>query len=142
MSISPSIHITVDAVIISTKTQPFNIVLIKRKKDPFKNQWALPGGFVEKLELVARGCQRELEEETGLDIDLDDFQFLKYYDAIKRDPRSRTITFAFIAELKHKPEIKGKDDAMEAAWFPVDHLPELAFDHSEIIEDALNHLNY
>ncbi|SDG83088.1 NUDIX domain-containing protein [Psychroflexus sediminis] len=138
MSYSPSIFITVDAVVISKEDQHNFVLLIKRKNEPFKNQWAFPGGFVEKEELVQRACQRELKEETGLGINEKDLSFLDYYDQIGRDPRSRTITFAFTAFIDSRTEVKGDDDAAEARWFDAQHLPKLAFDHSEIIRDALH----
>lgn len=138
MPYSPSIFITVDAVVISKEEQHRFVLLIKRKNEPYKNQWAFPGGFVEKDELVKRACQRELHEETGLDIDEKDLSFLDYYDQIDRDPRSRTISFAFTAVTPARAEVKGDDDAEEARWFDVQDLPKLAFDHSEMIRDALH----
>lgn len=141
MPYSPSIFITVDAVVICKESQQYFVLLIKRKNDPYKNKWALPGGFIEKDELVKNACQRELKEETGLDLDESDIEFLDYYDQIGRDPRSRTVTFAFIAEIDKRMEVKGSDDAVEAFWFDFQNLPALAFDHSEIIQDALNRNN-
>lgn len=138
MSISQSIFITVDAVIFLKEDKRKSLLLIKRKNKPYKEQWALPGGFVEDEERVAYACQRELNEETGLDLNLDEFTFVNYFDAPKRDPRSRTITFVFKAEINQRKEIKGNDDAAEARWFDVDNLPKLAFDHSEIIQKALS----
>lgn len=138
MSYSPSIFITVDAVVILKEEQHNFVLLIKRKNEPYKNQWALPGGFVEKDELVKTACQRELNEETGLDLDESVLEFLDYYDQIGRDPRSRTVTFAFIAEIDKRSDVKGSDDADEALWFDLKNLPTLAFDHSEIIQHALN----
>lgn len=137
MSILQPINITVDAVIFSKENQELNLLLIKRKNEPFKNHWALPGGFVNADELVVKACQRELKEETHLDLNSDQMKFLGYYDKQDRDPRSRTITFAFLAVIDYKIKVEADDDAGEARWFNFQDLPELAFDHYEIIEDAL-----
>lgn len=136
MSINQSIYVTVDALVFLKQEQSRFILLIKRKNEPFKNLWALPGGFVEDGELVVNACQRELQEETGLNINSSQLEFSKYYDKQGRDPRSRTITFAFTAEINEKMEVKGNDDAVEARWFNLQNLPKLAFDHTDIIQDA------
>lgn len=132
-----SIHITVDIVVFYKKRQKTFILLIKRKNDPFKDSWAFPGGFVDNNELVINAGKRELKEETGLDLNIDAFKFLNYYDALDRDPRSRTVSFAFLAETDEQKEVKGNDDAQDAKWFPLEKLPKLAFDHSEILQDAI-----
>ncbi|MFD0931178.1 NUDIX domain-containing protein [Psychroflexus salinarum] len=138
MSKLQSISVTVDAVIFFKEEQERFLLLIKRKRDPFKNHWALPGGFIDADELVINACQRELKEETNLDLSLDQFRFLSFYDKPNRDPRSRTITFAFVAEIENRIEVKGDDDADEAKWFNIQNLPKLAFDHLKIIKDAQN----
>lgn len=142
MGFTPKIHLTTDAIVIAKVGHQLDVLLIKRKQNPFQNQWALPGGFLEESELVVNACQRELQEETGLYIDQNHFKFVNYYDALKRDPRSRTISFAFAVQLEDKPKVKGNDDAAEAVWFSIGDLPQLAFDHSEIIKDALNTLKH
>lgn len=136
MSIQQSIYNTVDAVIFLKENNQLFILLIRRKNEPYKDHWALPGGFVDTNELVVEACKRELKEETGLDLKSEDLHFSNYYDKIDRDPRSRTITFAFTAYIDKRKEVKGDDDAVEAKWFEVQDLPKLAFDHFEIIEDA------
>ena len=138
MSIKQKIYITVDALVLFKQKHQQFLLLIKRKNNPFKNQWALPGGFVDNDELVVNACQRELKEETGLDLNVNNFHFLDYYDQPDRDPRSRTVTFAFIVYIEHKIEVEGNDDAVEACWFDLNDLPELAFDHSKIIKATLN----
>lgn len=139
MPISQSIHITADALVFLKEEQQRFILLIKRKNDPYKEDWALPGGFVDDDELVINACQRELKEETSLDLAVEKFRFLNYYDSPQRDPRSRTITFAFTTEIDKRIGVKGNDDADEAQWFNLENLPKLAFDHSEIIQDGLKH---
>ncbi len=127
------IAVTVDAVVLNNQNNKPKVLLIKRKNDPFKNKWAIPGGFLEKDENLEYGAKRELEEETGLKIDT--LIQLKTYGGVDRDPRGRTISIAFIAITQHQ-EVKAADDAVEAKWFNLHELPSLAFDHSEILEDA------
>lgn len=138
MPISQSIYTTADAVVFLKEERERFVLLIKRQNEPYKEQWALPGGFVEDDELIIKACQRELKEETGLNLSLKSFRFLNYYDSPNRDPRSRTITFVFIAEIDKRIQVRGEDDADEAHWFNLRNLPKLAFDHSDIIQDALN----
>lgn len=133
------IAITVDAVIIKDLKSLSQILLIKRKNDPFKDSWALPGGFLEEFENLQEGARRELLEETGIKVE--ELNQLKAYGDIGRDPRGRTISIAFIGILDKDFKIKAGDDASEANWFRLEALPELAFDHSEIIEDAKKYLH-
>jgi 8-oxo-dGTP diphosphatase len=109
------------------------ILLIQRGSEPFKNLWALPGGFIEFDETLENACKRELEEETGLVVDK--MSQFKTYDAIDRDPRHRTISTIYFAELDKKQQVKGGDDAARAEWFPISDLPELAFDHAQILKE-------
>ncbi|MCM4161835.1 NUDIX hydrolase [Antarcticibacterium flavum] len=125
------IGITVDAVVFVREEKDLRVLLIKRKNDPFKNQWALPGGFLEENESLVAGAKRELDEETGLKPK--ELYQIKAFGDPGRDPRGRIISIAFLGVLERVEEVKGGDDAGEARWFPVSNLPELAFDHSEII---------
>lgn len=134
----PRMMVTVDTVIFLFKeANPSpDILLIKRGNDPFKGHFALPGGFPEMDELLAFAAKRELFEETGLrNIEL---KQLGVYDSVKRDPRGRNVAVAFVG--KTTPQnctLKAGDDASEAKWFSIQNLPKLAFDHSQIIEDAI-----
>ncbi|WP_010227639.1 NUDIX domain-containing protein [Gillisia marina] len=132
------IAITVDAVIIKDLNSSAKILLIKRKNEPYKNNWALPGGFLEAIENLEDAAKRELLEETGVEVE--DLIQLKAYGDLNRDPRGRTVSIAFIGIVNKEVRIKAGDDAKEAVWFNLDELPELAFDHSEIIEDAKRYL--
>ena len=132
------IAITVDTVILKDLLSSARILLIKRKNDPFKNSWALPGGFLEETENLKEGAKRELLEETGVEVEV--LNQLKTYGDLNRDPRGRTISIAFVGKLNKEVKIKAGDDAKEADWFNLDELPELAFDHSKIIEDAKKYL--
>ncbi|HEX8547587.1 MAG TPA: NUDIX hydrolase [Cytophagaceae bacterium] len=131
----PRPAITVDIVLFGLDHLDLEVLLIKRKNDPFKNFWALPGGFLEMNETVIEGARRELKEET--DLTIDNLVEIHSFSAIDRDPRERIITVAHSALIRkecYKP--KGADDAKEARWFSLDRLPELAADHLEIISQA------
>lgn len=129
----PRAALTVDAIVFVKNESSTAVLLIERGSDPFKNKWALPGGFIDMDETLEQACIRELEEETGLKID--EMQQFRTYDAISRDPRHRTISVVFSARLSEKQWVKGADDAAQAKWFRLDALPELAFDHAEILKD-------
>jgi 8-oxo-dGTP diphosphatase len=130
----PRPALTVDAILFKKGTN--ELLLIQRGRDPYAGKWALPGGFLEMDELLVEGCRREVEEETGLKVQkLTQF---KTYDAIHRDPRGRTISVVFYGIEENGFSVKGGDDADFAAWFPVDHLPELAFDHALIISEFMD----
>ena len=109
------------------------VLLIRRGKEPFKDKWALPGGFVEMDELLEAACKRELFEETGINVEK--MTQFKTYDDVDRDPRHRTISVVFTTELDDRVEVEGGDDAAQADWFPLKYLPELAFDHGKIMDD-------
>ncbi len=114
------------------------VLLIRRGKEPFKNKWALPGGFIEMGELLEEACKRELLEETGIKVGK--MTQFKTYDEIDRDPRYRTISVVFTAELNDRVEVEGGDDAVQADWFSLNSIPELAFDHQKILEDFMGWL--
>ncbi|WP_050727398.1 NUDIX domain-containing protein [Vulgatibacter incomptus] len=109
------------------------IVLVRRKNPP--HGWALPGGFVDEGERLDLAARREALEETGLEVELLE-QFFTYSDPA-RDPRKHTISTVFLARASGEP--KGGDDAAEARAFDPDSLPELVFDHGEIVRDVLRY---
>jgi len=129
----PRAALTVDAIVFVKKGGSALVLLIERGREPFKNSWALPGGFIEMDETLEAACKRELLEETGLKVE--QMTQFKTYDAIDRDPRHRTISVVYFTELNEIKQVKGSDDANRAEWFPVSDLPELAFDHKQIIEE-------
>ena len=113
-----------------------NFILIKRGNDPFKNCWALPGGFVEYGESTENAAIREAKEETSIDVELVDL--VNVYSEPNRDPRGHTVTVAYIAKGDFQDR-KADDDACDIAIFSVDELDEIdvAFDHEKIIRDCL-----
>ena len=115
----------------------FNFILIKRKNDPYKDCWALPGGFVEYGESVESAAVREAKEETSIDVELKDL--VNVYSKPDRDPRGHTITIAFTAKGNFS-DGKADDDASDIAIFSLEKLDEIdiAFDHEQIIQDCLN----
>lgn len=131
-----NISVTTDCVIFFSEEGNTKVLLIKRKKDPFKGKWALPGGFLEDEEPLEEGAKRELQEETGLKIS--HLKQLQAFGTPGRDPRGRTISIVFYGHTTSQGTVQGNDDAEDAQWFPVNKLPELAFDHSEIMEAATN----
>ena len=132
------IFITVDAVIFRKAGQESELLLIQRKNDPFKGQWALPGGFVDEHEDLAVAAARELEEETGLRVG--QLEQLGAFGKPHRDPRHHTVSVAYTGFATENAEAVGADDAAEAKWFPINSLPELAFDHADIIKQAIEKL--
>ncbi len=126
--------LTVDAVILANR----EVVLIKRRNEPFRDQWALPGGFVEYGETVEAAVQREVAEETGLDVETT--SLIGVYSDPHRDPRGHIISIAFLAEI-HSGALLGGSDASKARFWPLTALPNLAFDHVRIVNDALKVIN-
>jgi len=122
--------LTVDGIIIKDGM----ILLVKRKNDPFKGKWALPGGFVEYGEKTEDAVAREVLEETGLTTTVD--KTIGVYSDPNRDPRGHTITVVYKLDIKGG-ELKSGDDASDAKFFDVNQLPELSFDHDKIIENVL-----
>ena len=137
----PHPAVTTDCVVFGFDESALNILLIKRGIEPFKDRWALPGGFIRMDETAENGAKRELREETGVaDIYIEQIQA---FTALDRDPRERVITIAFMAFVRQdKYNLLAGDDAAQASWFHIDALPELAFDHSHIIRTALEKLRW
>jgi 8-oxo-dGTP diphosphatase len=135
----PHPAVTVDCAVFGLADNELSLLLIERGEEPFAGNWALPGGFVKIEEALADAARRELQEETGVaDLYLEQ---LGAYGAPERDPRERVITVAYLAivNLFDHP-VRAATDARSAGWFGVDDLPQLAFDHAEIVEAALERL--
>ena len=129
--------ITADTVVIRRD----EVLLIQRADEPHKGAWALPGGYLDKGEASRKAAARELEEETGIVVDPAELTQVGAYDAPDRDPRDRVITIAYLLEVASGQEAVAGDDAAAAGWFPLDQLPPLAFDHAEILSDAIRLFN-
>ncbi|HRB71200.1 NUDIX hydrolase [Flavobacterium sp. WV_118_3] len=130
-----NIFLTVDAVIVKKTRSDYSILLIKRANEPFKNDWALPGGFVDQDEDLMDAAIRELFEETT--IKTDHLEQIGAFGKPFRDPRSHTVSVAYFGMVPENTVAVAADDAKEAAWFPIKELPKLAFDHQEIVTLAL-----
>ena len=131
----PRPAVTSDIAVLRVTDTP-EILLIRRKFDPFKDMWALPGGFLNMDETLDETARRELMEETGIKAG----ELLKFetYDRPDRDPRGRTITQVFILIWEERMGIpQAADDAADIKWWDLKALPELAFDHEIIIRDVL-----
>ena len=114
----------------------FNFILIKRKNDPFKNYWALPGGFVDYGECVEDAAIREAKEETSIDVKLENL--INIYSKPDKDPRGHTISIVYSAK-GNLEDRKANDDACDIGIFNKDELSKvnIAFDHEKIIKDCL-----
>ncbi|MGY6743885.1 MAG: NUDIX domain-containing protein [Cecembia sp.] len=133
----PRPALTTDAVVICTEDQ--SILLIERKKEPFKGNWAFPGGFVDEYEAIKDACVRELEEETSLSLSTSDAHFIGVFGKEGRDPRGWTVSVVYLFEVTQdkKSKVAPGSDSVAVRWFPLAQLPDLAFDHKEIIAEAI-----
>ena len=114
-------------------------ILIKRKNNPFKDHWALPGGFVDYGESTESAAIREAKEETSIDIEL--IKLFNVYSEPNRDPRGHTVTVVYLAK-GDLSQMKADDDAKEIEIFSFKDLNsiDLAFDHNDILNDIKNYL--
>lgn len=133
----PHPAVTVDCVVFGVVSSCLEILLIQRNNEPFKYQWALPGGFVNIDEDLEDAARREIFEEIGLQP-----PFLEQIGAFgrpDRDPRERVISVAYYTMVKtDKLNLTAGSDALDYQWFYIRNLPPLAFDHSEIIQRAID----
>ena len=130
----PRPAVTAECVVMTKEAEP-KVLLIQRGNVPFKVCWAFPGGFMDMDETTGQCAVRELEEETGLKVSA--LQQIGAYSKVDRDPRGRTVTVAYLAVIDAPAEVSGQDDAAKAQWLPINALPPLAFDHEEIMHDAI-----
>ena len=122
--------LTVDGIVLEDE----RILLIKRKNQPFKGIWALPGGFVEYDEKTEDATVREVLEETGLKTKIN--HLAGVYSDPNRDPRGHTVSIVYVLDICNG-ELKSGDDACDAKFFDLKNLPDLSFDHENIINDVL-----
>ena len=140
MAIEQNIKVAVDSIVFGYKDNELFILLIKRKYGTFKNEWALPGGFVHNNEPLQKAVARELKEETGIDVNYLE-QLYTFGDDLERDPRGHIISIAYFALVSPQNfDLVASTDAIEAKWQNVKQLPKLAFDHNLIAAKALERL--
>lgn len=135
------IKVAVDAIVFGySKNEGVSVLLIKRKYPPFKDSWAIPGGFIMEEESLEEAVMRELSEETGIKVNY--LEQLYTFGAPRRDPRQRIISIAYFALVKSSmfQQLKASTDATEAQWFNINKLPALAFDHKEILQTAIERI--
>lgn len=133
--------VTVDCVVFGLdQSAELRVLLVQRAYEPFKESWALPGGFVKEAETLEAAARRELEEETGIsDIFIEQ---LYTFGATQRDPRGRVISVAYFALVNlQNHALSASTDATDAQWFQLSQLPNLAFDHAEILDIARRRLD-
>jgi len=133
--------IAVDAVVFGySKEEGINLLLVKRLYNPFKGRWVLPGGFIKEDESLEKAVERELQEETGIKINY--LEQLYTFGKVNRDPRKRIISVTYFGLVNKNRflKLKASTDAEEANWFSISELPNLAFDHNEIVETAIKRL--
>jgi 8-oxo-dGTP diphosphatase len=137
----PRPMVTVDIIITAMQDEEVFLLLIKRGNEPFKDMFALPGGFVDMHEDLHQAAMRELHEETG--VSNNNLHQFKTYGTPNRDPRGRTISVVYYCDVLNSiPATIAGDDAAEAQWFNINNLPNMAFDHNMIMGDFINvHFN-
>lgn len=131
--------VTVDVVMMSLRQKDLQVLLVKRRSWPYEGMWAIPGGFVNIDESLEDAAKRELQEETQVENVY--LEQLYTFGEPGRDPRTRVITVVYFALLdSERLQVKAASDAADVDWFPVYDLPQLAFDHQQILEYTLNRL--
>lgn len=141
MKRTQNIEVTVDAIVFGyNKEVGVSVLLIKRKYEPFKGQWALPGGFVKDKEALEDAVARELMEETGAKINY--LEQLYTFGQPDRDPRRRIISVAYfgLVNANQFKKLNATTDAEEAKWFDIKNLPQLAFDHEKLLKLAIQRI--
>lgn len=133
--------VTVDIVIFTIQNKELKVLLVKRNIEPFRSKWAIPGGFVKINESLEDAAKRELLEETGVENVY--LEQLYTFGDLKRDPRGRVITVSYMALINsEKIKLNATTDVIEAKWFSVKELPQLAFDHEKILDYSLKRLKW
>ena len=136
----PRPALTVDCIVFGLNAQQeLKVMLIQRNIPPFQGQWAIPGGFVRIDETLEEAALRELQEETGIHHIF--LERLYTFGDLGRDPRDRTVTVAYFALINLvEQKIQASTDARAAEWFAISNIPQLAFDHNQILQVAIARL--
>ncbi|MBN9263794.1 MAG: NUDIX hydrolase [Hyphomicrobium sp.] len=124
-------RLTTDCVAVDAKGR---VLLIRRKNPPYVGHYALPGGFVDVGEMVEDACRRELMEETG--VKAGSLHLVGVYSDPKRDPRFHTAAVVYLTRVRAPKAVAG-DDAAAVEWVEDWRKAELAFDHGQILRDAM-----
>lgn len=132
--------VAADNVVFRFDGKNLLVLLIKRKNEPFKGQWAFPGGFMEQGETLDQTALRELKEET--DIEPVYTNELCVCSDPNRDPRGQTVSAIFYSFVKKDVVSVAADDAVELDWFDIYELPDLAFDHTEVMQKAISTMRH
>ncbi len=135
------IRVAVDAIVFGYSRQDgVSVLLVQRKYEPYKNSWALPGGFVLERESLEEAVKRELSEETGIRVQY--LEQLYSFGDPGRDPRQRIISIAYwgLVKTSQFAQLRASTDAQNAAWFNIKSLPQLAFDHRTIVQTGIERL--
>jgi 8-oxo-dGTP diphosphatase len=127
--------LTVDGVLIEDRS----ILFVQRKYEPFQGSWALPGGFVEYGEKTEEAVVREFLEETGLQTEIR--LLLGVYSDPHRDPRGHTVSVVYLMN-RIGGDLNAGDDAKTVKFFKMNELPALAFDHAQIVKDAVQRMTH
>ncbi len=134
-----TIKLSVDAVVFGYEEGSISVLLIKRKYEPFKGKWAIPGGFVKNEESLEDAVERELQEETGIKINY--LEQLYTFGKPPRDPRGRVVSVAYFGLVRPNTfRIVASTDAEQVQWFTIHEIPQLSFDHKEILNTAIERL--
>ena len=133
-----NILVAADAMVFCKDGEHLELVLVKRKNEPFRGMWAFPGGFVEDNEELEHAAIRELHEETGLQLQA--MKQVHTFGKVGRDPRGRTVSINYYTIVPEKLPVAGGDDAAEAHWVMLQDIKEMAFDHKEVLAFVLQML--
>lgn len=133
----PQMAVAVDLVVLTMIDGALNVAIVDRGIEPFRDAPALPGGFVLEEESLFDAAQRELCEETGLDLHQSHLEQLATFGAVNRDPRGRVVSVAYLVLAAELGTLSAGSDARGARWVPLRDVPPLAFDHGEILAVGL-----